>query len=200
MRLSIVMAFVFVCAATPAAAQTKGRVSVGVSSSFINTTDPDVDSAVTYGPVVRLNPRKGLGLAYGLNWFEADVSNPSGSAGEFARMRVRPVMLGGGYTFEAGRVKATLSVVGGPSFNRFRFHGSYVARPGESLEIDTSVAVRPALGVTVTVAPRVALIGTGGYVINRPNIVYRTASGQELHDRWKADAVVLSGGIVFSLF
>jgi hypothetical protein len=46
----------------------------------------------------------------------------------------------------------------------------------------------------------VALTGFAGYMINRPTITYRDPAGQEVNDRWKADATVLSVGLVYSLF
>jgi len=48
--------------------------------------------------------------------------------------------------------------------------------------------------------PRVAVIGFGGYIINRPDVFYRSTSGQEDRNRWKADAGLLSVGVVYSLF
>ena len=51
----------------------------------------------------------------------------------------------------------------------------------------------------VTVAPRVAIIGFGGFLFNRPDVVYRDRS--EFRDRWKAaDAFVVSAGMVYSIF
>jgi hypothetical protein len=61
-------------------------------------------------------------------------------------------------------------------------------------------AIRPGVNVTVTIAPRVALIGFGGYMINRPGVTYRDSSGQEFRDRWKADGIIVSAGVVYSLF
>ena len=53
-----------------------------------------------------------------------------------------------------------------------------------------------------TVLPVVwfAIIGFGGYMINRPDVIYRDGLGQEYRNRWKADSVVLSVGAVYSLF
>ena len=62
-----------------------------------------------------------------------------------------------------------------------------------------SFAVRPGVGVTWTLAPRVAIVGFGGYMFNRPDIVYRDRR-VEFRDRWKADAILLSVGAVYSLF
>ena len=31
-------------------------------------------------------------------------------------------------------------------------------------------------------------------------VIYRDSSGQEFRDRWKADAIIFSAGVVYSLF
>ncbi len=109
-------------------------------------------------------------------------------------------MAGVSYTFGSDAVLASFSIVGGPSFNKAEFHRYYVTGSGESISAENSFAVRPGVGVTWTVAPRVAVVGFGGYLINRPDVVYRNRFGQEIDDRWKADAVILSVGAVYSLF
>ena len=199
MRLPILVAVVLVCAMSPAFAQTEGRISVGGSVTFNSTTDSDVASATTFGPLVRLNPRKGWGPAGAFNWFRADLQNPAGGSDDFARLRVRPLMAGVSYTVGSDMVLTSFSIVGGPSFNKAEFHG-YAPASGESISADNSIAVRPGVGVTWTVAPRVAVIGFGGYLINRPDVTYRNRAGQEITGKWKADAVVLSVGVVYSVF
>jgi hypothetical protein len=191
------------CAAGPAAAQTKGRISVGGSVTWVNTTDSEVGSLVGWGPLVRLNPKKGWGVAGGLSWFRADIENPSGG-GPFAKLRVRPLMAGVAYTIGEQPVLVSFSVVTGPSFNDLDFDDDFVRTltPGTVGELDAknSWAVRPGVGVTWTIAPRVAIIGFGGYSINRPDLLYRDRNGQEFRNRWKADAILLSVGAVYSLF
>jgi hypothetical protein len=199
-RLSILIASAIVCATSSVFAQTEGRVSVGASITVNSTTDADVASTTTFGPLVRLNPHKGWGPAGALNWFRSDLNDPAGGTGDFARLRVRPLMAGVSYTVGSDVVLTSFSIVGGPSFNKAEFHRSYVAGSGESISAENSIAVRPGVGVTWTVARRVAVIGFGGYLINRPDVVYRNRFGQEIDDRWKADAVVLSVGAVYSLF
>ena len=66
--------------------------------------------------------------------------------------------------------------------------------------MNTSLVVRPGVGLTWTVAPRAAIVAFGGYSINRPDITYRDITGQEFHNQWKADALLFSVGAVFSLF
>jgi hypothetical protein len=199
-RLTILIATALVCSASSALAQTEGRVSVGASVTHNSTTDDDVDSATTVGPLIRLNPHKGWGPAGALNWFRADLLQPTGGAGDFARLRVRPLMAGVSYTVGSNRVLTSFSIVAGPSFNKAEFQGSYAPVAGESIRADRSLAVRPGIGVTWTVGRRTAIVGFGGYLINRPDIVYRDRFGQDITDRWKADAIVLSIGAVYSLF
>jgi hypothetical protein len=202
--IRIVLAATFVlCTAAAAAAQTEGRVGVGASVTFVQPTDDEVDSVVSVGPLVRLNPRRGWGPAGAFNWFRADIQNPSGEGGDFARMRIRPLMAGVAYTVGSDRVLTSFSIVAGPSFNRIDFEDAFVDRlpaAGASIDIENSVAVRPGVNVTLTLAPRVALVGFGGYFINRPDVVYRDQTGTEFRNRWKADSVVLSVGLVYSIF
>jgi hypothetical protein len=199
MKTAILAAAAFVSAVLPAHAQTEGRVSVGGSVTFVRPSDSDVASTASVGPIVRLNPRKGWGLAGALNWFRADLENPSGSGGAFARLRVRPLMAGVAYSIQNGPLMTSFSVVAGPSFNNVEFEDDFPAA-GASIDVENSVAVRPGVGLTWTVAPRVAIVGFGGYMLNRPDTTYRNSAGVEFRNRWRADSVVLSAGVVYSLF
>ena len=200
LRVPFAIVTAIVCTVSSVSAQTEGRVSVGGSMTFNHTTDSDVAQTTTFGPLVRLNPHKGWGPAGALNWFRADLDDPGGGTGDFARLRIRPLMAGVSYTVGAGAVLTSFSIVAGPSFNKAEFQHGYTAGSGESIRAENSVAVRPGVGVTWTVARRVAIVGFGGYLINRPDIVYRNRFGEEIGNRWKADAAVLSVGAVYSLF
>jgi Outer membrane protein beta-barrel domain len=185
-----------------AMAQTEGRVSVGGSMTFVSPTDDDVDSVVTGGPLVRLNPRKGWGVAGALNWFRADLKNPAGGDADFARLRVRPLMAGASYTVGSDRTLISFSVVAGPSFNKAEFRDSFLDTQSGTPAIDAenSIAIRPGVSVTQSVARRVGVVGFAGYMFNRPDVAYRNTAGQEFTDQWKADALVLSVGLVYSIF
>ena len=124
MRLTIVIASALLCVAPSAFAQTQGRVSVGASVTNNNTTDDDLGAVTGVGPLVRLNPHRGWGPAGAFNWFRADVRNPSGAGGDFARLRVRPLMGGVSYTVGPPAVLTSFSIVGGPSFNKAEVTGS----------------------------------------------------------------------------
>jgi hypothetical protein len=198
-RLVFSVGLALACAAATASAQTKGRIGVGGSVTFNGTTDGRVGSVTTAGPLIRINPHKGWAPVGALNWFTADLENPSGGSGDFGRLRARPLMGGVRYSVETGAILTSFSIVAGPSFNKAEFEKSYQSS-GESIDADTSFAVRPGVGITWTVAPRVAIVGFGGFLINRPDVVYRNRAGQEFRDQWKADAVVLSVGAVYSVF
>jgi len=199
MKTAMLAVAAFACAVLPARAQTEGWVSVGASATLFRPADSDVKSTIGVGPLVRLNPRRGWGIAAGFSWFRADLKNPSGAAGAFARLRVRPVMAGVAYSIQNGALITSFSVVGGPSFNHVAFEDEF-ASAGASIDVENSVAIRPGVGLTWTVAPRVAILGFGGYMFNRPGTTYRDSAGVELRNRWRADALGLSAGVVYSLF
>ena len=198
----VVIVTLLICSATTALAQTEGKVSVGGSVTYYHHTDEDVKPVLTIGPLVRLNPRQGWGIAGALNWHEADLEGPFSNE-EFGTLRVRPLMGGVSYTIGEGALLTSFSIVAGPSFNRVRFDDDFrrTLPAGTTLDADveTSLAIRPGVGLTYTVAPRVAIVGFGGYLINRPTVTVRVGS-TEFSDRWKADALVLSVGLVYSLF
>jgi hypothetical protein len=184
---------VLLLVAAPAAAQTAGRAGLGIAHTWIQPRHADVSPTSGFGPIARLNPGRGLGLAAALDWFDADVADEAGHVGV---MHVRPWMVGFGYGVPSGRLHTALTVVAGPSFNRLRLAET---REEDEAEIRTSFAVRPGLSMTYTLGPRVAVTGFGGYIYNRPEITYRTG-GIEHRDRWTADAVILSAGLVLSIF
>ena len=199
------VAATLLCTSVPAAAQTKGRVSVGASVTYVIPTDSEVKPTVGWGPLVRLNPKKGWGIAGGLSWFLADIENPTGAGGDFITLRVRPLMGGVAYTVGEQPVLVSFSIVAGPSFNKLEFEEGFLrslppGSPRPELDASTSFAVRPGVSLTWTIAPRVAVVGFGGYIVNRPDVFYRATSGQEYRNRWKADAGLLSVGLVYSLF
>jgi hypothetical protein len=186
-------------------AQTTGKFAVGVTATRVMPADDDLQTTQSIGFVIRQIPKKGLGLAGALNWFESDLEGDFvGVPGEIGRLRVRPLMAGVSYTF-GERLATTFSIVAGPSFNRLRLNDdadelSIVDDNEFEREVGkVSVAVRPGVGVSWALAPRFAIIGFGGYMFNRPKFTIRTPAG-DVENRWSADALVLSAGVAVSLF
>jgi len=87
--------------AAPAAAQTAGRASIGIGHTWIRPAHEEVSPTSGFGPIARLNPGRGLGLAAALDWFDADVQDAQGHAGV---IRVRPFMAGVGLGIPQGRL------------------------------------------------------------------------------------------------
>jgi hypothetical protein len=186
-------------------AQTEGRVSVGASVTLVSPIDKDVDNVIGVGPLVRLNPKRGWGPVGALNWFRTDLSNPDTTGPAVARLTVRHLMGGIAYTMGPDRALTSFSVVAGPSFNSVKLKDEFLnSLPAgvqmPVVDVKTSFAVRPGVSLTLTVAPRVGVEVFGGYLINRPEVRFRDQFGQDHSDRWKADAFVLSAGLVYSLF
>jgi hypothetical protein len=198
-RIVLVTAVVLSGALT-ASAQTKGRIGVGGSVTLNNTTDSDVDTALSVGPLVRINPRPGWRFASAFNWYNADLENPAGGDAPFAQFNIRPVMGGIGYTLGPPKTLVNFSVVAGPSFNRAFFEDGFADAVGSSIEAKTSFAIRPGISVTQTLATRVGFTAYGGYMFNRPQMTYRSNTGQQVEDFWRADSIVLSVGMVYSIF
>jgi hypothetical protein len=188
-----------------AAAQSEGRISVGASVTSVTPTGDDVERTISAGPLVRLNPKRGWGPAGALNWFRVDVKSPGGSSPPVARLRVRPLMAGVAYSVGPGRALISLSIVAGPSFNSIELKDEFLdsipaGLQTPSVDAKPSFAVRPGVGLTYTAASRVAVVGFGGYLFNRPKVTFRDQFGAERQNPWKADSVVLSVGLVYSLF
>jgi hypothetical protein len=175
-----------------AAAQTVGSVGVGVSISAIRPVEGG-GASIGISPVVRLNPGRGWGVAGALAWYDTDLVGGPGE-GVVSLVRVRPFMLGPAYSVGHGRVRTTFSVVAGYSANSARD-----VRPAYTVDVGDSFAVRPGVDLTYTVAPRVALIGFGGYLLTRPEVTIQR-DGIRTTERWRGDAVVLSAGVVVSPF
>ena len=57
----LILGTLLLYAASPAVAQTEGRVSVGGSIVFAKPTDSEVNSVLGGGLILRLNPKKGWG-------------------------------------------------------------------------------------------------------------------------------------------
>ena len=198
-------AVVWLGSVAAARAQTEGKISVGGSVTVVSPTDDQVDRAIGVGPLVRLNPKRGWGPAAALNWFRADLGNPDGSGPAVARLRIRPLMGGVAYTVGPQHALTSFSIVAGPSFNSIELRDEFldslpIGLQTPAADVNTSFAVRPGIGLTFTVAPRVAVVGFGGYLFNRPKVTFRDQFGLEHRDRWKVDAFVLSVGLVYSLF
>ena len=204
MKSAYVLLFLLLSSLTATA---QDRLGVGASVTHVTPRSDELTrSPLRLGPLVRLQPGEGWGFAGAFNWYDTDVDGAFARVdGRFGELRVKPLMGGVGYTFRSGRLRTTFSVVGGPAWNRLQVSEavrSAFAAVDRDIDdtLDTvSVAVRPGVGVSFRIAPRVDLTGFGGYLFNRPEFTVPTPAG-DVRNEWTADAMVLSIGAVFVVF
>ena len=172
--------------------------AIGASVNARRPSDGNLESAPSVGPLVRLGAGRGLGLTFGFSWFKADVfQGPSRNAQ--GRITIRPVMGGASYTLtDTARWAASLSLVGGISFNSFTLEESPF-RDGLALEVDNSLAVRPGVSLWVDLNSRAAFNVFAGYVMTRPQVTF--LERDEFTKRaLRADTGVFSVGVAYKVF
>jgi hypothetical protein len=209
MKLTVTAILLLSLLCVPAAAQDdqEGRIGIGESVTHVAPRSDDLSSpALHLRPLIRLQPGRVWGFAGAFNWFDTDVDGMFiGMNRQLAVLEIKPLMGGVGYTIPAGRVRTTFSVVAGPAWNRLKFKQEVrdeLAAAGVNLgeRLDkVSFAVRPGASVSIRIAPRLDLTGFGGYLFNRPKFDIPTPGG-DVRNEWTTDGIVLSGGMVVSVF
>ena len=196
-------ALVLLASPSSSFAQTEGRVGVGIAVTRLLPADDALDTTNGVGIQVRLAPKDGFGFTGGFNWFGADVNGSSiGFDEHLGRVTIRGLLGGVGYTVSRGRAALTLTAMAGPTLNTLRLADGVKDRVvvgDDDEEQKFTLSGRIGAGVTYTVAPRIALTGFGGYMINRPKFTFQV-DGTEIPTRWKTDGVILSVGAIVSLF
>ena len=184
----------------------KGRFLVGVNLTHGLTPEDYVGSRWSVSPFFRNTPRRvGWGPSFGLNWFTGDIDvQVDGVRTTIGEVKVRPVMVGIGYTLDGGRARTTVSLVGGYAFTRARVTAALPEGTTASISITDSWVVRPNVGVTVALTKRLALVGSIGYIYTNPTITVdvtrlgRTAGSAS--GAYRADYVNITVGTAVSIF
>ena len=184
----------------------KGRFLVGASTSFAATPNVDLGSSWKISPFIRNTPRRsGWGPSFGLSWYTGDIRvNVDGTKVMLGEVKVRPVMGGVSYAIIRGRSITSLSLVGGYAFNRARVTYALPEGTIASMRIGNAWVVRPNVGLTFALRPRLALAGGVGYVFSKPRItidIDRAGQPREtVNGRYRSDYVVATVGLAFSIF
>jgi hypothetical protein len=184
----------------------KGRVLVGVNLTHGLTPEDYVGSRWSVSPFFRNTPRRvGWGPSFGLNWFTGDIDVVvDGVRTAIGEVKVRPIMIGIGYTLDGGRARTTVSLVGGYAFTAARVTAALPEGTTASISITDAWVVRPNLGVTVALTKRLALVGSIGYIYTNPTITAnvtrlgRTAGS--VSGAYRADYVNIAVGTAVSIF
>src|SRR5262249_30790221 len=108
--------------------------------------------------------------------------------------------------YTEGPLSVGISFIAGPSFNSFSVddaaRSAYRSRLGVELndvDVKTSLAVRPAVGIWIDVGPRIAVGSTIDYMVNRIT-AETTTGGVRSSTKWKTDHLGIHFGVVFGLF
>lgn len=199
-RILTVASFVVLLATRYAAAQ--DRLQLGASiTRIVPTSEELMRVPLAVRPNVRIELSDPWWLEATVEWYETDVPNPFGPntdprkrVPDLGRLHVTPIMAGVGYTVGRGRAKTTWSVLAGPAWSRLEVSGRFA----DDYLSDVRFVVRPGVGVSVRVGPRLDLTAFGGYVLNRPYFSVST-QGDDPENAWTADTIVLSAGIRFGI-
>jgi len=174
------------------------NVGLGVDVGFVEPLDGDVDGSAAWGFTGGFAPRDGFGVVFGFGWFDAELIDESGQ-GEQAvgALKIRPLMIGAGYTWVRGLLAMSASVTAGISFNSGEIYNSYTDDIGGPVDLDVSnsVAIRPAFGVEYFLTPKFAVTGSVSYLFTNPDIVLTSAT-ERFSDTWDASTFNLFAGIM----
>ena len=184
----------------------KGRFLVGATTSISVTPNVDLGSSWRVSPFIRNTPRRsGWGPSFGLNWFTGDVRVAvDGTKVTLGEVKVRPVMVGVSYAIIRGRAITNLSLVGGYAFNRARVTYALPEGTSASMRIGNAWVVRPNVGLTFALRPRLALVGGVGYVFSKPSITVDIDQAgqprQTVSGRYRSGYLAATVGLAFSMF
>ena len=193
--------------ASNARAQTDNRLAVGMSVTMRPTGSENTSGGADVGFEMRIGHERN---AWGwqtsfFNWFDTGVSGPiGGRTSDLGEIRIRPIMVGYGYTRLRGRAAITADVVGGYAFNSFQLDPSASAnylRLGATVtssEVTNTFAVKPEVLVWYDLNERFGLKLNAGYLIARPTVTIVSTLGEEAR-AVRADTFLITVGLVYSL-
>jgi hypothetical protein len=174
-----------------------GLLAIGASVGWSNPSLGALKQHVSFSPIVRFGSPRGVGPVLAFDWFRADLESVGGVA-TLARVHVRPLMGGVGYSLTSNRFSFTPSVVAGVAFNSLSITDTGVAE-GLPVEVHNSFAWRAGASAWYEVGHRIAINATTGYlmtgfrltVLQDGRLVRRDASG---------DTALLHVGVAYKLF
>jgi hypothetical protein len=191
-----------------AAAQSSGRVAVGVSLSPKRAPDETTQGGTGIGFLWRLgHGREGWGWKYGLNWYSADIDQTiAGRHHEFGHLRIRPIMAGYGYSHIIGPAKISANLLGGYAFNSFSmkptFNDLYRSMRGAAsvdARVSNTFVIKPEVSTWIDLSPKIGLNVSAGYMRARPSVTVTSTLGEDRR-RIRADMFMFKVGAVYSIF
>ncbi len=173
-------------------------LAVGVSFGVSYPRSPALKSRWAISPLIKLGSGEGLGIAIGLDWFQAETRPAASGPAATTRIHVKPIMVGFSYTMAADRVSFSPSIVAGYAFNSLSVtdRGVVGSLP---VEVDNSLAWRIGASAWFDMSRRIALNLSGGYVMTQLRVT--TLEGPILVKRNQdGDTAVVHLGLAYRLF
>jgi hypothetical protein len=174
-----------------------GLLLVGATVGWSIPAADSLKTRASFGPLIRFGSPRGLSPAIGFDWFQADLASFGGGE-TLARVRIRPVMAGLGYTLASDRVSVTPSLVAGYAFNSLTITDTGVVR-GLPVEVANSLVWRVGVSAWHDVGRRTAINVSTGYVMTGLRLtVLDDARLVELD--MSGDTAIVHVGVAYKLF
>ena len=213
-RTVLLVIAMLLTASASANAQTGRRFSLGAGPSWRWYTDdafsrknPGISFLYRFSWKPHAHDGWHMEPAVTFTWGHANFGpEVGGSELKLGSLRSIPVLVGGGPAYRHDRWKLGLSLEAGPSFHKFTVDGGartpYEDRTGtplESIDSKTSFAARVGVALWRDLSTRLGVRAGTSYSYERPDIS-TTAGGVTTTEKWKADYVSASAGLVVGLF
>jgi hypothetical protein len=149
----------------------------------------------------------GWGWKYGLSWYSAEVDRDlGGDARHLGRLRIRPLLVGYGYSHRVGSTRVTAKLLGGYAFTSFVVRDSFVreyrAAHGVA-SVDTSssntLVLRPEVSMWRDLGDKIGWTVSAGYIVARPGVTVISALGRD-RKSVRADMFTVKTGLVYSVY
>jgi hypothetical protein len=177
--------------------RSRGWFAVGATTGASFPTADGLESAWSFGPLMRFGSGTGFGLAVGFDWYRMSIIPPN-PATPASALIVRPVMAGISYTVASGPVSISPSIVGGYAFNRVSVpDAGTVGRL--AVDAGNSFAWRPAVSMWINTSRRTAVYVSIGHVRTSPTVTF-IEDGRIDRNSLPAHATMLSVGLAYTLF
>ena len=185
-----------------------GTFALGGKVSFKGSTERMSSGATNIGILWRLgHGGEGWGPKYGLNWYSAHLDTTIGDRRQaFGELKLRPLMLGYGYSRSFGRVHASANILGGLAITSFSLSSSandafrrQLAASSVDADASNPLVLRPEISVWIDASRKIGINVNAGYMFAQPRVVVSGAGGRAVR-RVDASMFTLSVGAAYSIF
>lgn len=169
---------------------------VGAAVGWSFPRSSSLHTSAAFSPLIKIGPPRGLGPVLAFEWFGADVE--SGGSNRRTPVRVRPIMVGAGYTLTSDRLSFTPSLAAGYAFNSLSLDEAGDA-DGLPIDVANSLVWRIGASGWYDLGRRMALHASGGYVMT--GLRFTFLDGSRLESRKvPGDSAIVHMGIVYTVF